>query len=213
VLGNGAYTKQACRYHHSANCNLLLLKGNIGKPGAGLCPVRGHSNVQGDRTMGIVENPSALFLDALENVFDFVAPRQLGYNTVDAIRAMNAHKVKVFIGMGGNFVSATPDTSFTEDAIKKCELTAYISTKLNRSHLVTGHQAFILPCLGRTEIDLQNKIPQKVTVEDSMSMVHTSEGINKPASEHLLSNLLLSRAWPLPLYQYKNRLGRTGERL
>ena len=167
--------------------NLLLLKGNIGKPGAGLCPVRGHSNVQGDRTMGIVENPSALFLDALENVFDFVAPRQHGYNTVDAIRAMNAHKVKVFIGMGGNFVSSTPDTSFTEDAIKKCELTAYISTKLNRSHLVTGHQAFILPCLGRTEIDLQNKIPQKVTVEDSMSMVHTSEGINKPASEHLLS--------------------------
>ena len=167
--------------------NLLLLKGNIGKPGAGLCPVRGHSNVQGDRTMGIVENPSELFLDALENVFDFVAPRQHGYNTVDAIRAMNAHKVKVFIGMGGNFVSSTPDTSFTEDAVKKCELTAYISTKLNRSHLVTGHQAFILPCLGRTEIDLQNKIPQKVTVEDSMSMVHTSEGINKPASEHLLS--------------------------
>ncbi len=167
--------------------NLLLLKGNIGKPGAGLCPVRGHSNVQGDRTMGIVENPSEFFLDALENVFDFVAPRQHGYNTVDAIRAMNAHKVKVFIGMGGNFVSSTPDTSFTEDAIKKCELTTYISTKLNRSHLVTGHQAFILPCLGRTEIDLQNKIPQKVTVEDSMSMVHTSEGINKPASEHLLS--------------------------
>ena len=126
-------------------------------------------------------------MDALENVFDFVAPRQPGYNTVDAIRAMNAHKVKVFIGMGGNFVSSTPDTSFTEDAIKKCELTTYISTKLNRSHLVTGHQAFILPCLGRTEIDLQNKIPQKVTVEDSMSMVHTSEGINKPASEHLLS--------------------------
>ena len=88
--------------------NLLLLKGNIGKPGAGLCPVRGHSNVQGDRTMGIVENPSAFFLDALENVFDFVAPRQHGYNTVDAIRAMNAHKVKVFIGMGGNFVSSTP---------------------------------------------------------------------------------------------------------
>jgi molybdopterin-dependent oxidoreductase alpha subunit len=106
---------------------------------------------------------------------------------VDAIRAMNGGKVKVFIGMGGNFVSSTPDTSLTEGAIKKCELTAYISTKLNRSHLVTGRQAFILPCLGRTEIDLQNDVPQKVTVEDSMSMVHTSEGVNNPASEYLLS--------------------------
>ena len=167
--------------------NLLLLKGNIGRPGAGLCPVRGHSNVQGDRTMGIVENPPKSFLNALENVFGFVAPRQHGYNTVDAIRAMNDNKVKVFIGMGGNFVSSTPDTSLTENAIKKCRLTAHISTKLNRSHLLTGHQGFVLPCLGRTEIDLQNKLPQKVTVEDSMSMVHTSEGINNPASEYLLS--------------------------
>ena len=130
--------------------NLLLLKGNIGKPGAGLCPVRGHSNVQGDRTMGIVENPSAFFLDALENVFDFVGSRDnSGYNTVDAIRAMNAHKVKVFIGMGGNFVSSTPDTSFTEDAIKKCGLTAYISTKLNRSQFCRHWTSSIYPSLLR----------------------------------------------------------------
>lgn len=167
--------------------NLMLLKGNIGRPGAGLCPVRGHSNVQGDRTMGIVENPRQEFLDALERVFHFKPPQKPGYNTVGAIKAMREEKVKVFIGMGGNFASATPDTEYTEAALRKCELTVHVSTKLNRSHLVTGKQALILPCLGRTEVDLQNNIPQKVTVEDSMSMVHASEGKNQPASKYLLS--------------------------
>ncbi len=167
--------------------NLLLLKGNIGRPGAGVCPVRGHSNVQGDRTMGIVENPKREFLDALGNEFNFAPPLQHGYNTVDAIKALHDEKVKVFIGMGGNFASATPDTNFTENALGKCGLTVYISTKLNRSHLITGKEALILPCLGRTEMDLQNGIAQKVTVEDSMSMVHTSEGKNRPASRSLLS--------------------------
>jgi molybdopterin-dependent oxidoreductase alpha subunit len=167
--------------------NLMLLKGNIGRPGAGLCPVRGHSNVQGDRTMGIVENPRQGFLDALETVFRFTPPRKPGYHTVDAIQAMHDEKVKVFVAMGGNFAAATPDTTYTENALRKCKLTVHISTKLNRSHLVTGEQALILPCLGRTEKDLQNGIPQKVTVEDSMSMVHASEGRNDPASPYLLS--------------------------
>jgi molybdopterin-dependent oxidoreductase alpha subunit len=167
--------------------NLLLLKGNIGKPGAGVCPVRGHSNVQGDRTMGIAENPKKEFLDALERVFDFKPPQKPGYHTVEAIKAMHQEKVKVFIGMGGNFAAATPDTAFTEQALRTCKLTVQISTKLNRSHLVTGKEALILPCLGRTETDLQNGVPQKITVEDSMSMVHASEGKNQPASPHLLS--------------------------
>ena len=167
--------------------NLMLLKGNIGKPGAGLCPVRGHSNVQGDRTMGIVENPAPEFLNALEQLFQFKPPRKPGYHTVGAIKAMREGKVKVFIGMGGNFASATPDTEYTEGALRNCQLTVQVSTKLNRSHLVAGKQALILPCLGRTELDLQNNIPQKVTVEDSMSMVHASEGKNTPASKYLLS--------------------------
>ena len=167
--------------------NLMLLKGNIGKPGAGLCPVRGHSNVQGDRTMGIVENPKQELLEAIERVFNFKPPQEAGYNTVAAIKAMHEQKVKVFVGMGGNFASATPDTQFTEAALKKCQLTVHVSTKLNRSHLITGKQALILPCLGRTEVDLQDHVPQKVTVEDSMSMVHASEGKNAPASEYLLS--------------------------
>ena len=167
--------------------NLMLLKGNIGRPGAGLCPVRGHSNVQGDRTMGITENPSDDFLKSLGTVFDFTPPSKHGYHTVDAIRAMDEGKVKIFVGMGGNFASATPDSEFTEKALRNCELTVHVSTKLNRSHLVTGRQALILPCLGRTETDRQNGIPQSVTVEDSMSMVHASEGKNPPASESLLS--------------------------
>ncbi|MEX2234928.1 MAG: FdhF/YdeP family oxidoreductase [Cyclobacteriaceae bacterium] len=167
--------------------NLMLLKGNIGRPGAGLCPVRGHSNVQGDRTMGIVENPSTEFLKALEQVFQFAPPLKPGYHTVGAIKAMLEGKVRIFIGMGGNFASATPDTGQTESALRKCDLTVHISTKLNRSHLVTGKQALILPCLGRTETDMQNNTAQKVTVEDSMSMVHASEGNNEPASKYLLS--------------------------
>lgn len=167
--------------------DVLLLKGNVGKPGAGPCPVRGHSNVQGDRTMGITEHPSDHFLDRLEATFPITAPRAPGYGTVHAIQAMLAGKAKVFIGMGGNFAAATPDTQMTEQALANCKLTVHISTKLNRSHLITGEQALILPCLGRTEIDLQNGVPQMVTVEDSMSMVHGSGGINRPVSPHLLS--------------------------
>ena len=167
--------------------DILLLKGNIGKPGAGACPVRGHSNVQGDRTMGITEHPSPAFLDRLEAAFPIKAPRHAGYGTVQAIQAMLDGKAKVFIGMGGNFAAATPDTQMTEIALAQTKLTVHIATKLNRSHLIVGEQALILPCLGRTEIDLQGGVAQMVTVEDSMSMVHGSGGINKPVSPHLLS--------------------------
>jgi len=167
--------------------DVLLLKGNIGKPGAGACPVRGHSNVQGDRTMGITEHPSPQFLDRLEAVFPIKAPRQPGLGTVRSIEAMLEGRAKVFIGLGGNFAAATPDTRLTEQALSNCKLTVHISTKLNRSHLIVGEQALILPCLGRTEIDLQDGVAQMVTVEDSMSMVHGSGGINRPVSPHLLS--------------------------
>ncbi|MBU8975209.1 FdhF/YdeP family oxidoreductase [Lysobacter sp. MMG2] len=167
--------------------NLLLLRGNIGRPGAGPCPVRGHSNVQGDRTMGIYEQPSAIFLDRLGAEFDFAPPRAHGFDTVAAIQAMHDGRAKVFFAMGGNFAAATPDTALTHEALRRCELTVHVSTKLNRSHLVHGRDALILPCLGRTEIDLQADGPQAVTVEDSMSMVHLSSGMNPPASEHLMS--------------------------
>ncbi|BDI32632.1 hypothetical protein CCAX7_46830 [Capsulimonas corticalis] len=167
--------------------NLLLLRGQIGKPGAGACPVRGHSNVQGDRTMGIWEKMPDRFLDALGREFDFDPPRQHGLDAVESIKAMHAGKARVFIGMGGNFLSATPDTEYTADALRRCQLTVQISTKLNRSHLVTGQAALILPCLGRTETDLQAGGPQFVTVEDSMSVVHRSRGTLPPASEHLRS--------------------------
>lgn len=167
--------------------NLMLLRGNIGKPGAGLCPVRGHSNVQGDRTVGIDEKPTAAFLDRLGQVFDFDPPREHGYDVVATLQAMLEDKVKVFIALGGNFVMATPDTERTFAAMRKCDLTVHITTKLNRSHLVHGRDALILPTLGRTEIDMQVGGPQGVTVEDSMSMVHVSYGINKPASPNCMS--------------------------
>lgn len=167
--------------------NLLLLKGNIGRPGAGACPVRGHSNVQGDRTMGIYEKPSAQFLDRLGAVFEFEPPRRDGYDVVDSIQAMLEGRATFFLGMGGNFAAATPDTERTAEALRRCDMTVQVSTKLNRSHLVHGKKAFILPCLGRTEIDLQASGPQAVTVEDSMSMVHCSAGMNAPASSDLLS--------------------------
>lgn len=167
--------------------NLLLLRGNIGKPGAGPCPVRGHSNVQGDRTMGIHEQPTEAFLDRLGAAFDFQPPRAHGYDTIGAIEAMHDGRAKVFFAMGGNFAAATPDTARVHEALRRCELTVHVSTKLNRSHLVHGRNALILPCLGRTEIDLQATGPQAVTVEDSMSMVHLSSGMNPPAWEHLLS--------------------------
>ena len=167
--------------------NLLLLRGNLGREGAGVCPVRGHSNVQGDRTMMIWEKPPAAFLDRIERVFGFAPPRADGYDTVGAIEAMIAGKAKVFFGMGGNFAVATPDSDATARGLRRCDLTVNVTTKLNRSHLVHGREALILPCLGRTEIDLQHAGPQAVTVEDSMSMVHLSSGINPPASDLLLS--------------------------
>ncbi|MCZ4371240.1 FdhF/YdeP family oxidoreductase [Vibrio diazotrophicus] len=167
--------------------NVQMLRGNVGKPGAGLSPVRGHSNVQGDRTMGIDEKPSKAFLDNIERRFNFSVPREVGHNTVQAIKAMEEQKSKVFIGLGGNFAQATPDTERTHLAMKNCDLTVHISTKLNRSHLVTGKDALILPCLGRTEIDVQAHGPQGVTVEDTFSMVHISYGQLKPRSEYLRS--------------------------
>ncbi|MDX8149733.1 FdhF/YdeP family oxidoreductase [Lentzea sp. BCCO 10_0061] len=169
--------------------NVMFLRGMIGKPGAGLCPVRGHSNVQGDRTMGIYEKMPEKFLLALENEFSISVPRKHGFDTVDAINAMRQGRGKVFIAMGGNFVSATPDTPVTEKALEQCSLTAHVSTKLNRSHVVHGKTALILPALGRTESDVQHSGEQFVTVEDSMSVVHRSRGRLKPASEQLLSEV------------------------
>ncbi|MDI3398961.1 FdhF/YdeP family oxidoreductase [Pseudomonas sp. V88_4] len=167
--------------------NLQLLRGNVGRPGAGLSPVRGHSNVQGDRTMGINELAPTELMDALEKRFNFKVPRMHGHNTVMAIGAMERGEAKVFIGLGGNFAQATPDTPRTHEAMRKLELTVHISTKLNRSHLVTGRDALILPCLGRTDIDVQAEGPQGVTVEDTFSMVHLSFGQLKPKSAHLKS--------------------------
>jgi molybdopterin-dependent oxidoreductase alpha subunit len=167
--------------------NFLLLGGNIGRPGAGPCPVRGHSNVQGDRTMGIYEKPSEAFLDSLAKEFSFNPPRRHGRDVVESIKAMHAGEVKVFFAMGGNFLSATPDTEFTAAALRHCRLTAHVATKLNRSHLVTGRTALILPCLGRTEIDRQAGGEQFVTVEDSMGVISSSRGSLAPGSDHLLS--------------------------
>ncbi len=167
--------------------NLMLLRGQIGKPGAGLCPVRGHSNVQGDRTMGIWERPTDAFLDKLGAEFDFEPPRGHGHDTVRAIQAMHARQARVFFALGGNFLSATPDTEYTADALRSCRLTAHVSTKLNRAHLIAGEQALILPCLGRTEIDMQAGGAQFVTTENSMAVVQASRGFLPPASEELLS--------------------------
>jgi molybdopterin-dependent oxidoreductase alpha subunit len=167
--------------------NVMLLRGNVGRPGAGLCPVRGHSNVQGDRTMGIDHHPPARFLDALGEVFAFTPPRAAGLDTVDAIHAMERGEVRALIALGGNLVSATPDTDRTARALERCALTASISTKLNRTHLYPGARALILPCLGRSERDAQAGGPQFVTVEDSMSMAHRSQGVLAPASPELRS--------------------------
>jgi molybdopterin-dependent oxidoreductase alpha subunit len=167
--------------------NIHLLRGAVGKKGAGLCPVRGHSNVQGDRTMGIYEKPKPEFLDRLDNYFHIQTPREHGYDTVEAIEAMNEKKVKVFLAMGGNFISATPDSEFTGKAMQKVKLTVQVSTKLNRAHLVTGERALILPCLGRTERDAQIGGEQFVTVENSMGVVSMSRGNMQPASPHLRS--------------------------
>ncbi len=167
--------------------NFALLRGQIGRRGAGLCPVRGHSNVQGDRTMGIWEKMSDTFMKALGAEFAFEPPAKHGLDTVNAISAMAEGRVKVFVAMGGNFLSAAPDTHLTAEALARCRLTVQVSTKINRGHLITGHQALILPCLGRTERDLQASGEQFVSVEDTTGVVHQSRGVLPPASEHLRS--------------------------
>src|SRR5271157_3941672 len=171
--------------------NLLLLRGNIGRPGAGICPVRGHSNVQGDRTMGIDEKPSPAFLDQIHKVFGFEPPRAHGHNVVNAIQAMVDGRAKVFIGHGGNFVRAVPDWDLAEAAMRRMRLTVGINTKLNRGHLVHGEQAVILPCLARSDIDMQASGRQAITVEDSMSMVHASAGLVGPPSGQLKSEVAI----------------------
>ena len=188
--------------------NLMLLRGNVGKAGAGLCPMRGHSNVQGNRTVGIYEKPSKALLDNLGQVYGFEPPREDGHDVVDAIKAMLKGEVKVFFALGGNFSIATPDTDQTWQGLRNCDLTVNVTTKLNRSHLVHGKLSIILPCLGRTEVDQQASGPQGVTVEDSMSMVHASYGMNKPAGPNLLSEpaivagvahaTLMHKSRPLP---------------
>ncbi|MFE7665776.1 FdhF/YdeP family oxidoreductase [Streptomyces celluloflavus] len=167
--------------------NLLLLRGNLGREGAGPSPVRGHSNVQGNRTCGIDHRPGPEFLDRLAEVCGIEPPREHGLDTVGTIQAMHRGEVKVFVGMGGNFALAAPDTPYTCEALRNCDLTVQVSTKLNRSHLVHGRRALILPCLGRTEKDHQRTGVQSTSVEDSMSMVHLSVGMRRPASPHLLS--------------------------
>ncbi len=173
--------------------NFLLLRGNVGRPGAGVCPVRGHSNVQGDRTMGIFERPADAFLDALGAEFGFEPPREHGWDTVDSIRAMAEGRVRVFFAMGGNFVAASPDTLVTEDAMRRVDLTVHVSTKLNRSHVVTGTRALILPALARSDRDLRDGRPRWVTVEDSMGMVHASHGVLPPLSEGMRSEVDIIR--------------------
>ena len=167
--------------------NLLLLKGSLGKPGAGTCPVRGHSNVQGDRSVGIMHYVSKELNKAIKKEFNFEAPIKQGYDVVESVEAMHKEKVKVFVALGGNFVSAVSDSHYTAEAMQKCSLTVQISTKLNRSHLITGKTALILPTLGRTELDVKEGTNQFLTVENSMGKVHTTRGVLKPASKHLKS--------------------------
>ena len=178
--------------------NLLLLRGNIGKPGAGICPLRGHSNVQGDRTVGITEKPSAALLEGIRRTYGFEPPAEHGHDAVAAIKAIAAGQSKALVCLGGNLAVAMSDTQATFAAMRELDLAVHIATKLNRSHLIPARQAFLLPCLGRTEQDMQASGPQSVTVEDSMSMVHASEGRLKPASGHLRSEpaivALLARA-------------------
>lgn len=171
--------------------NFLLLRGNIGRAGAGPCPIRGHSNVQGDRTMGVCEAMSETFGDRLRDEFGFDPPRRDGFDTVDTIRALRDGRIDVFVALGGNFVAAAPDTAVTEAAMSRAALTVHVATKLNRSHLYHGSEALLLPCLGRTERDVQAAGEQYVTVEDSMSNVHASRGHLPPVSEHLRSEVAI----------------------
>ncbi|GAA4945536.1 FdhF/YdeP family oxidoreductase [Algibacter agarivorans] len=169
--------------------NLLLLKGSIGKEGAGTCPVRGHSNVQGDRTVGIWESAPQAFLDKIEDKYGFKPTNKHGYSVIDAIKAMHEKKAKVFFGLGGNFISAVPDTAYSARALANCNLTVHVSTKLNRSHVVTGKEALILPCLGRTEKDYQKSGVQVQSVENSMGVVSATKGVLEPCSSDLLSEV------------------------
>jgi formate dehydrogenase major subunit len=193
--------------------NFLLLRGNIGRPGAGVCPVRGHSNVQGDRTMGIWERPKPEFLDALKHEFGIEPPEAHGFDTVETIRAMRDGRAKIFVAMGGNFAAATPDTQATLAALESLRLSVHVSTKLNRSHTVVGDISLILPTLGRTEHDMQAGQEQFVTVEDSMGMVHASSGVLAPASRYLLSEVaivtrlaraVLGDTSPVPWAEFEN---------
>jgi molybdopterin-dependent oxidoreductase alpha subunit len=203
--------------------NLLLLRGNIGKRGAGVCPVRGHSNVQGDRTMGVWEKAHDDLLDGLRDEFGFEPKREHGLDSVDTLRAMHDGRVRAFVAMGGNFVAATPDTARTEQAMRGLDLTVHVSTKLNRSHVVTGREALILPCLGRTERDAQASGEQVVTVEDSMGMVHASRGRLRPTSPHLLSEVaivtrLAEALWPdgvsgIPWQDFREDYSRIRDRI
>ena len=178
--------------------NLLLLRGNIGKPGAGICPLRGHSNVQGDRTVGITEKPDAALLDGIRRTYGFEPPATHGHDSVAAVRAIAAGRSKALVCLGGNLAVAISDPQVTFPAMRQLDLVVHVATKLNRSHLIPAKQAFLLPCLGRTELDVQATGPQMVTVEDSMSMVHASQGRLKPASPQLRSEpaivALLARA-------------------
>jgi molybdopterin-dependent oxidoreductase alpha subunit len=202
--------------------NLLLLRGNIGRPGAGPCPVRGHSNVQGDRTMGIWERPTAEFLARLGAEFRFAPPQEHGLDTVAAIRALHEGRAKVFLAMGGNFARAAPDTARSEAGLRRAELTVQISTKLNRSHLVAGRESLILPALGRTERDTQDGVDQFVTVEDSMRCVHRSQGRLAPPSPEVrsepaiaagIARAVLGEASPVPWSELAGDYDRIRERI
>ena len=171
--------------------NLLLLRGNIGRPGAGICPLRGHSNVQGDRTVGLWEKPSEPFLAAMDAVFGFRSPREHGHTVVQAIAAMERGETRFFMGLGGNFAVAAPDPIRTFAALSSVDMTVHVATKLNRTHLLPGRDSLLLPCLGRTELDVQGGVRQAVTVEDSMSMVHASRGLNPPAGPQLKSEVAI----------------------
>ena len=202
--------------------NLALLGGHIGRPGAGLSPIRGHSNVQGDRTMGIFEQPEPALLDALDTEFGVTMPREHGLDTVDAVRAFSQGDARILVGLGGNFVRATPDTGVTEPALLGAQLTVQISTKLNRSHLVCGDTALILPTLGRTDLDRGPDGDQFVTVEDSMSMVHSSRGVLQPPNGDLRSEVaivcdlaiaLFGAAHPVPWSSFRTNNDEIRERI
>ena len=206
---------EAAALVHARAKAVLLLRGNIGRPGAGICPVRGHSNVQGQRTVGISEKPELVPLDRLAEQYGFAPPRDEGLNTVTACEAMLAGKVNAFIGLGGNFIRAVPEREAMEAAWRRLPLTVQISTKLNRSHVVHGEAAYILPCLGRTELDEQVSGPQAVSLEDSTGCIHGSLGRRAPASPHLLSEpaIIAGIAKDDAAVQSTGGLGRLGRQL